>query len=91
MEDSKPGAEMPLLGAYEYSFSTAKFIRFFGPGLLMSIAYIVGTCSTPRPPPPLAAAAAFHSSRTDSQQPCWMCPLHASTMVSAPARNQPAA
>jgi hypothetical protein len=72
MEDSKPGAEMPLLGAYEYSFSINKFIRFFGPGLLMSIAYIVGTsakpppCPTPGTPPMSHPSNSFHSSHSNS-------------------------
>ena len=41
MEYKDNSAELPLLGAYEYKFSINKFIRFFGPGLLMSIAYVV--------------------------------------------------
>jgi len=33
-------AELPLLGAFEWHFSWARFLKFVGPGLLMSIAYI---------------------------------------------------
>lgn len=33
--------EVALLGAYGYSFSLKRFIKFVGPGLLMSIAYVV--------------------------------------------------
>lgn len=37
---SRDSAEIPLLGAYEVSFSTRRFVKFIGPGLLMSIAYV---------------------------------------------------
>ncbi|KAI8476617.1 MAG: natural resistance-associated macrophage protein-domain-containing protein [Monoraphidium minutum] len=33
-------AELPLLGAFEFKFSFSRFMRFIGPGLLMSIAYV---------------------------------------------------
>jgi hypothetical protein len=34
-------AELPLLGAFDWRFSFARFMRFVGPGMLMSIAYVV--------------------------------------------------
>ncbi|KAF6254916.1 natural resistance-associated macrophage protein-domain-containing protein [Scenedesmus sp. NREL 46B-D3] len=37
---TQTSAELPLLGAYEVSFSLNRFVKFIGPGLLMSIAYV---------------------------------------------------
>eukprot|EP00879_Flechtneria_rotunda_P004685 GHRR01004949.1.p1 GENE.GHRR01004949.1~~GHRR01004949.1.p1 ORF type:complete len:566 (+),score=198.80 GHRR01004949.1:1074-2771(+) len=37
---TRTSAELPLLGAFEASFSLNRFIKFVGPGLLMSIAYV---------------------------------------------------
>eukprot|EP00775_Hariotina_reticulata_P007643 gene7643-7845_t len=38
--DRPDSFELPLLGAYEVSFSLNRFVKFIGPGLLMSIAYV---------------------------------------------------